>query len=109
MTTKTGKKGAKKTKTISVAFRTDPKTKFAMDLIGRKHIRNLTSVFEWVVAQAISRETHDPTGMSLSELVSAVWSVDEQERLLSMHRHCPELLTFDEEVEVRELLKKSEA
>lgn len=109
MTIKQAKLKGERSTTVSVGLRISPKTKFALDMMSRKHLRSLTATIEWAVAQAISRETHDPTGMSLSELVSAVWSVDEQERLLSMHRHCPELLTFDEEVEVRELLKKSEA
>ena len=109
MTIKQTKLKGERSTTVSVGLRISPKTKFALDMMSRKHLRSLTATIEWAVAQAIAREDHAPTGMSFSDMIALAWSVDEEERLLNMHKHCPELLTFDEEVEVRALLKKSEA
>lgn len=95
--------------TVSIGLRVDPKTKFAMDMMSRKHLRSLTATIEWAIAQAIAREESGRPGLSFADLVSLAWSVDEQERLLNMHKHCPELLSFDEEVAVRELLMKGVA
>ena len=82
-------------KTETFTVRISKKTKYHLELLGRKQMRSMSNVFEHAVAVAVEQE--------LPEVIEKCWSVDRKERLMKLQKHYPELLSFEEKEELKAL------
>jgi hypothetical protein len=80
-------------KTETLAVRLSPQTKFALELMARKQHRTLTLVVEWALQEVILNPNQ-----GLGELYHKVWDPLEPDRFIKMALHCPELLTYEEQL-----------
>jgi hypothetical protein len=80
-------------KTQGLTIRMNPQVKFALELMARKQHRTLTLVVEWALQQAIL----DPA-QGLGDILDKVWDPMEPDRFVKMALHCPELLTYEEQL-----------
>lgn len=83
-----------------LSVRIDAKTRYGLELLSRIQRRSVTGVVEWAIGEALhNSEMFDSKGRTLTveAALSALWSVNELERLLSLWDSYPHLLTFDEE------------
>ena len=88
-----------KNKTDTIGVRVSPKTRYALDLIARKHGASLSALMVSAAEKLIEAE-----GMTVvrpgddSSLIDKLWSESEGERLLALKQHAPSLLTYPEGV-----------
>lgn len=75
-------------KNTTITVRLDPKTRYGLELIARQQHRNLSSVVNWVLHQAILNAFPD---------IAKLWDVDDATRLKKLKLHKPELLSYEEE------------
>jgi len=91
--------GGKLSRSEVVQIRLDPKLKFAVDLVARKHRRTLSSLIEWAMDK-VANET--VVGLKEKEsawhVTNSVWDVDEADRFVNLAYKYPGILTHDEEV-----------
>lgn len=88
-----------KNKTDTIGVRVSPKTRYALDLIARKHGASLSALMVSAAEKLIEAE-----GMTVVRpgddacLLDKLWSESESERLLALKRYAPSLLTHPESV-----------
>lgn len=91
------------TKSESLTVRLSPRVKYGLELLARKQHRNLSSVVEWAVMEAIRNKQ---TGLldkdNKLNLLDKLWHIEEMMRMELLKKHNPELLTFEEEVILRD-------
>lgn len=80
----------------SINIRVTPKIKFGLELLARKQHRSLTSVIEWMVDNSLQDELFD-RGRGES-MIEVVWDPDPIHRLANLGSTYPSLLTYEEEV-----------
>ena len=98
-TTKRKGGGGKLSRSETVQVRLDPKLRFAVDLVARKHRRTISSLIEWAMDK-VANET--VVGLKEKEsawqVTNSVWDVDEADRFVSLAHNYPNILTHDEGV-----------
>lgn len=88
-----------KNKTDTIGVRVSPKTRYALDLIARKHGASLSALMVSAAEKLIEAE-----GMTVVRpgdddcLLDKLWSESESERLLALQQYAPSLLTHPESV-----------
>lgn len=92
------KKPGRTTKTESVGLRISPRTRHLIEIMTRRQRRSINALVE-VAIEALA----DDFELSVA---GETWSTDANERLVSMYRQCPSLLSFDEEIEAKELIRQ---
>lgn len=90
------KKVGVKTRSAQIGVRISPRAKYMLDVMGRIQRRTMSGVIESaLLAYAKSDE---------ERLADQTWSTDESERLLNLYLVAPHLLSFDEEIEAKQLI-----
>lgn len=92
----------------SVTFRLEPKLKWGIELLARKHKRTLSSVIEWSIFNALNSQDGlnniiDGIDVNILELV---WDVEQPDRIIKLAIYCPNLLSYEEEV-IWKLIKEN--
>ncbi len=98
-------------KAESITVRLDPKIRYGLELLARKQRRTLSSVVEWALQQAI----YWPEGGLIEQgndgkpvdLLTALWDVEEADRLYLMASIRPNWMSFEEERLVK-LIRESD-
>lgn len=99
---KSGKLNHQKAESITV--RLNPKMKYGLDLLARKHHRNLSSVVEWAINKALEHPEGGLWRDDLSDshpvrpLLDVTWDAYPSTRLIRLAVYKPELLSFSEEL-----------
>jgi hypothetical protein len=78
-------------KTEVVTLRIDPKIRFGLELLSRKQYRNLSSVVEWAINEALNGED----GI---DNLNFIWDVEEADRFINLALYYPELLSYEEQI-----------
>lgn len=93
-----------------VTIRLDPKLKYMAELCARKHRRTLSSFIEWAVNDSINKEIiHPSPNMNDCTFFDAshyLWCLDKNERLTRLAERFPYLLTYSEEMKLKETAGK---
>ncbi|MBB5687515.1 hypothetical protein FHS49_003557 [Sphingobium boeckii] len=97
------KGGGKLTRSETVTVRFDPKLNYLCDLASRAQRRTKSSFIEWAVAEALgsvrlSDIADSDYDLSLKQVVSKLWHVDEADRVVSLALIAPSLLTHEEQM-----------
>ena len=99
------------TKADNVNVRLDPKIRYGLELLARKQRRNLSSVVEWALQNAINSEENGLIEINMNgepfNLLYQLWDTEESDRLYRMATFRSELLTFEEE-RLTKLIRESE-
>ena len=112
-----GSKSGGKTKSSSgsgaksdvLTLRLSPKLKYGLELLSRKHHRNISSTVTWAIEQAINN-SEDGLRKNMSEglkvaepkqMLDVLWDVDPADRLVKLANHWPELMDLFDEILVR--------
>lgn len=88
------------------SLRLEPQVKYLTELAARAQRRSLTNYIEWVLAEAVNTqniESNNPNSQTIGELKLQLWGVEQQDRLLKLQDLAPHLLTYDEQVFLKEL------
>lgn len=101
-----------KTKSETFSVRLEPKTRYLAELAARSQGRSLANFIQMAVERALENtevQTYARPNQAIpvlsSEFVELVWDVDEPERLVKLALAYPELMTFDEQVIYKRLLR----
>lgn len=86
-----------KKKTEVVTLRLEPREKYFAEIAARIQRRSLSNFITWAV-EKVSSELLDNQHQKY-------WDTDDDERLKLLKQHAPELLTFDDDVRLKELEK----
>jgi len=93
-----------------ITVRLSPKLKYGLDLLARKQHRPLSSVVTWAIEQAIN----DPEsglyknmskGLTVAkpkQMLEVLWDIDPADRLVKRAIHWPEIMTYEDELVVKE-------
>ncbi len=99
-----GRKEVKEKKDKVIGIRLTPKKHFGAELAARKHARSLASFAEHAVTEAL-RQTRlvrprlpNDEGISVDDVLEAVWHPHEAERLANLALRFPSLLASEEEL-----------
>ena len=103
--------GAKLARTETVTVRLDEKLRYLAELAARKQRRTLSSFVEWAVQDSLERVTLQPATSSeaaktVASEATCLWDVDEPARFVKLATAYPELLTYDEQLQLN-LLRKA--
>lgn len=93
------KKEGKRTPTVNVSFRLDPKTKYLVDLLARHQKRTITGVIEWALERAAGQENirgDSDIKETFGDAIDFLWSTDEATRLVNLATYKSSLLDYDE-------------
>jgi hypothetical protein len=74
-----------------VTIRVDPKIRFGLELLSRKQYRNLSSVVEWAINEAIK-------GDQGIEDLDFIWDIEEADRFVKLAILYPNLLAYEEQI-----------
>ena len=88
----------KKGRTDNVTVRFEPKLRYLAILGARLQHRSLSAFVEWAVQEQL--KTLEISGQSILDL--NLWDVDAEDRLILLAKAAPNLLTYDEEVWVKQ-------
>jgi len=99
-----GRGGKVRSETITV--RLDPKLRYLAELGARKQRRTLSSYVEWAIEASLDRVNLSEAGawndsspaISISDVASSLWDVEEPDRFVRLALRYPELLTHHEQV-----------
>ena len=101
--------GSKLSRSKTVTVRLDPRLRYLADLAARKQRRTLSSFVEWAIEESLQhvalQEKDDGTTVSVSDLAEVLWDVDEPDRFVALAARFPEMLTHDEQLLWKTLLK----
>lgn len=99
MPAKERKKGSKLTRSETVTIRLDPKMRYLAELASRVQRRTLSSYIEWSIEASFSQILPSPLvrNVSLNDVASTLWDVDDQDRFLTLASRYPDLLTHEEQ------------
>jgi len=97
--------GNKLSRTETVTVRLEPKLKYLAEIAARKQRRTLSSFIEWAVEESLKKvNLHEASGhygdnedVTVTDVTSLLWDIDESERFLRLAINYPELLTYDEQ------------
>ena len=102
------KGGGKLNRSETVTVRLDPKLNYMCELAARTQRRTKSSFIEWSVAESLSavilpevldrNNWETPRPVTLQEKASALWQVDEADRLVALAFIAPALLTHEEQL-----------
>ncbi len=101
--------GGKLNRSETVTVRLDPKLNYLCELASRAQRRTKSSFIEWAVAESLKSiclpevyqydpDTDDGREVTLSERSSALWQVDDADRLVALALTAPALLSHDEQL-----------
>jgi len=92
----------------SLTVRLEPKLKWGIELLARKHRRNMSSVLEWIIINAINGNEglNVVQNSTTTSLLDLAWDTDEADRIVKLAIYYPTLLTYEEEV-VWKLIKEN--
>ena len=88
------KTGPKLLRTETSTIRLDPRSKYLAQIMAREQRRTLSAFVEWLVSNAFDKRS--------SEFID-LWDIDENERLKKLAKFNKNLLTYDEEIYLREI------
>lgn len=99
MTARERKKGSKLARSETVTIRLDPKMRHLAELASRVQRRTLSSYIEWAIEASFSQIQPSPMHqhISLNDVASALWDVDEPDRFVALASRYPDLLTHEEQ------------
>ena len=103
--------GAKLARTETVTVRLDEKLRYLAELAARKQRRTLSSFIEWAVQDSLERVMlRAPTSGDAAKTVASeaahLWDVDEAARFVKLATHYPELLTYEEQLQLNLLISQ---
>jgi hypothetical protein len=92
--------GGKLSRSETVTVRLDPKLNYLCELAARAQRRTKSSFIEWAVDHALESVIVPGTSpqQSIADLVTALWDVEEADRLAMLAFTAPFLLTHEEQV-----------
>lgn len=100
----------KVSKTETVLVRLDPKLNYFADLSARKHRDSLSSFIRRVVEKKLKTfQFKENDELSAAEFISHIWNLSEEERLIQLAAHYPDLLTYPEEVLLKKIKRNRQA
>jgi len=96
--------GSKLKRSQTVGVRLDPKLRYLAELAARKQRRTLSSYIEWAIENSlktitITDKSQENKEESLDALKNNLWDVDEPDRVVRLALRCPDLLSFDEQIQ----------
>lgn len=94
--------GSKLCRSETITVRLDPKLRYFTELAARKQRRTVSSYIEWVLDYSTKDIWLSPD-LSLNEESNKLWHTNEFERLKLLKIYHPELLTYNEELLLKEL------
>lgn len=88
-------------KTESLTVRLSPRVRYGLELLARKQRRNLSSVIEWAI-NCLAFNGENGLIENDVNLLDQLWDTDEIKRIKLLKLHKPDLLTYEEEVILKE-------
>lgn len=85
-----------------LSIRIEPRLRFLVDIATRAQRRNLTNFIESAIHEAI-RSTEIEEGRTVWDARFDLWDTNEDQIILNLSAHFPDLLTFEEQVRLKEL------
>ena len=92
------------TRSVTVNFRLDPRTRYLAEIAARKQRRSLSSFIEWAIHEVLGKVTLAAAGNGEEASPTTVqtagpdlWHVHEADRLVALALKFPELLTYEED------------
>lgn len=103
--------GAKLARTETVTVRLDEKLRYLAELAARKQRRTLSSFIEWAVQDSLERvmlraATSGDAARTVASEAAHLWDVDEAARFVKLATHYPELLTYEEQLQLNLLISQ---
>jgi hypothetical protein len=91
-----------KRKSEVVTVRLNPKVKYLAELAARRQLRTLSSFVEWAIEDSLLRVplTYNEIGdaaLTIADMASSLWDVDEADRLAKLAFHYPDLLDHEQQ------------
>lgn len=104
-----GKKGGggKLCRSETIAIRLDSRLRYFTELSARKQRRTVSSYIEWALDNAI-KDTKLSPDLTFDEEMGKLWHIDKFERLKLLQTYHPELLTYEEELKLNEVVKNEQ-
>jgi hypothetical protein len=96
------KKGNARTEAMAVRF--DPRSRFKLEIASRIHRRSISNFIEFAVMNTCKDVEHT-SGIKFDDLIEKLWSTDLDERLKLIAKFDKNLLTFDEEMALKQCSK----
>lgn len=93
--------GAGLSRTEIVTVRLNPQLKYMAELAARKQRRTLSGYIEYMLSIMINDPVH---GIGLD--LQVTWDVDPMERLVALEASYPYMLTYDEQLLLKNMEKK---
>ena len=89
------------------SVRLPPKLKFGLEMLARAQHRSLSQAVEWAVQVGLNSFEADREGLTLGQVLDDAWEQHgEPARILTIYRHAPMLLSFEDGATC-ELIEKS--
>jgi hypothetical protein len=86
----------------SLTVRLTPRMRYGLELLKRRNHETLTKTLRRILDEEVERYP------GLEQIIEEIWDVDENTRIRKMGQYYPELLTFEEEVWLKENPNKLE-
>lgn len=95
-------------KPTQLTIRMPPKLKLGLELLARAQHRSLSQAVEWALNAGLSnfQLNNDSYYSSLAALLDDVWDFTPPKRALTLLRHAPELMTYEDRI-AAELIETS--
>lgn len=97
--------GGKLIRSETVTMRLDPKLRYLAELAARKQRRSLSSFIEWAVEDSLQQvllyedtNFHGEQSISIADVASQLWDVDDADRFAKLALSYPDMLTHDEQI-----------
>ena len=107
--------GGKLSRSETVTVRLDPKLNYLCELAARAQRRTKSSFIEWAISEALkavripgTSQAYGHDDQSTDDLASALWDVDELDRLLALAFSAPVLMTHEEQL-IWKIIRTSDA
>ena len=95
------KAGPKLNRSETVVVRLDPRLRYLAELAARRQRRTLSSYIEWCVDLSLGNVSLAGE-RTVDEMQHELWDIDKDKRFYKLARLYPDLLTYDEQVRLKE-------
>ncbi len=90
-------------------LRLDPKLKYLSEITGRSQRRSLTNFIECALVNYLElNQITNKNKETLSAMDSDLWDIDKDVRLEKLAKNFPDLLTYDEQICIKNINKTGE-
>lgn len=94
------RRGSKLQRSETITVRLDKRMRYLTEIAARAQRRTVSSFIDWAVAEALTRQMLGTDTVAAHG--DALWDADEWTRLENLAAQFPYLLTYDEELRLKE-------